>query len=224
MMNALRFTFLFSIIGVYCTALKANGFKPNMISRAMIKSASVIIASVGLSLPISIPPANAFGPVELTVKVIGFSETVLCNGQVPLMPGQKAMLGLFPICIQVEAEVNNPEKTKSLKDVSVYGFVKDDAAGNSVLPNNPDFKSDSGQYAMIKLVPPGISKQKYQFVAAITEDPKGKDYTTPSVSFMKTKAVSFPGGEKFQPLSECEMDPRADGCQPGDEDYVKYEY
>ena len=71
------------------------------------------------------------------------------------MPGQKAMEGLFPVCIQVEADVVNPEKTKSLKDVSVYGFVKEDAAGNSVLPNNPDFKSDSGQYAMIKLVPPG---------------------------------------------------------------------
>ena len=70
----------------------------------------------------------------------------------------------------------------------------------------------------------GSSVQKYQFVAAITADPKKEGYVTPSVSFMKTKAVSFPGGEKFQPLSECEMDPRADGCQPGDEDYVKYEY
>jgi hypothetical protein len=70
----------------------------------------------------------------------------------------------------------------------------------------------------------GASVQKYQFVAAITADPKKEGYSTPSMSFMKTKAVSFPGGEKFQPLSECEMDPRADGCQPGDEDYVKYEY
>lgn len=61
-------------------------------------------------------------------------------------------------------------------------------------------------------------------MAAITTDPKAKDFVSPSVTFMKTKAVSFPGGEKFQPLSECEMDPRADGCQPGDEDYVKYEY
>jgi hypothetical protein len=70
----------------------------------------------------------------------------------------------------------------------------------------------------------GASVQKYQFVAAITADPKKEGYSTPSMSFMKTKAVSFPGGEKFQPLSECEMDPRADGCQPGDEDYVEYVY
>jgi hypothetical protein len=70
----------------------------------------------------------------------------------------------------------------------------------------------------------GASVQKYQFVAAITADPKKEGYSTPSMSFLKTKAVSFPGGEKFQPLSECEMDPRADGCQPGDEDYVEYVY
>lgn len=33
------------------------------------------------------------------------------------IPGQKAMEGLFPICIEVEAEVSNPEKGKSLKGV-----------------------------------------------------------------------------------------------------------
>ena len=43
--------------------------------------------------------------------------------------------------------------------------------GNSVLPNNPDFKSDSGQYAMIKVVPPGNSHITYQFVAAVTNNP-----------------------------------------------------
>ena len=64
------------------------------------------------------------------------------------MPGQKAMEGLFPVCIEVDAEVFNPKNTE-LTDVSVYGFIKDDAAGNSVLPNNPDFKSDGGQYAMV---------------------------------------------------------------------------
>jgi len=43
----------------------------------------------------------------------------------------------------------NPDNSKTLKDVSVYGFVKENDAGNSVLPNNPDFKSDSGQYGNI---------------------------------------------------------------------------
>ena len=145
------------IIGLFrSTALKTSVSKPNAFNRAFMKSASVLIASVGLSFPMNVPVAQAFGPVELTVSIRGYSQVELCNGQKPLMPGQKAMEGLFPVCIQVEADVVNPEKSKSLKDVSVYGFVKEDAAGNSVLPNNPDFKSDSGQYAMIKLVPPGI--------------------------------------------------------------------
>ena len=61
------------------------------------------------------------------------------------MPGQKAAEGLFPVCIEVEANVISPEKTKVLTDVSIYGFVKENDAGNSVLPNNPDFKSDSGR-------------------------------------------------------------------------------
>lgn len=153
-------TFLFLAcvcsFGTFCSAaFRATGFKPSMISRAFVKSASIIIAGVGLNMPFNVPDAQAFGPVELTVKIRGYSQVELCNGQKPLMPGQKAMEGLFPVCIEVEADVVNPDKAKSLKDVSVYGFVKEDAAGNSVLPNNPDFKSDSGQYAMIKLVPPG---------------------------------------------------------------------
>lgn len=39
----------------------------------------------------------------------------------------------------------------------------------------------------------------------------------PQLTFFKTKAISFPGGDKFQPLSDCEIDPRADGCDADDE-------
>ena len=42
--------------------------------------------------------------------------------------GQKAAEGMFPVCIEVEAEVENPEP-KPLADVSVYGFIKEDDAG-----------------------------------------------------------------------------------------------
>lgn len=128
------------------------------------------------------------------------------------MPGQKAALGLFPVCIEVTADVNNPGD-KVLSDVSVYGFVKENDAGNSVLPNNPDFRSDSGQYAMIKKVGPGSSRVTFQFVAAVSADPKKEPL--PGLTFFKTKAVSFPGGNKFQPLSDCEIDPR--NC-PADQD------
>jgi len=158
--------------------------------------------------------ALAFGPVEIPLKVLSYKEvSPLCNGQKITMPGQKAMEGLFASCIEVEASVNSPSKDV-LRDVSVYGFVKENIAGNSVLPNNPDFKSDAGQYAMIKSVPPGESKVTYQFVVAIQQDTKKGD-ALPPIEFMKQKAISFPGGNKFQALSDCEIDPRS--CDPDDE-------
>ena len=61
---------------------------------------------------------------------------------------------------------------------------------------------------MIKTVPPGKSEAVFQFVAATLANPK-KGEKIPPLVFSKTKAVSFPGGEKFQPLDECEIDPRA---------------
>jgi hypothetical protein len=106
------------------------------------------------------------------------------------MPGQKAAEGLFPVCIEVEAKLSNPKKD-TFKDVAVYGFVKENTAGNSVLPNNPDFRSDAGQYAMIKSVPPGDGTVTYQFVAAVTTDPKKEPI--PGLTFFNTKAISFPG-------------------------------
>eukprot|EP00607_Mallomonas_marina_P007464 CAMPEP_0182416792 /NCGR_PEP_ID=MMETSP1167-20130531/1148_1 /TAXON_ID=2988 /ORGANISM="Mallomonas Sp, Strain CCMP3275" /LENGTH=131 /DNA_ID=CAMNT_0024589863 /DNA_START=357 /DNA_END=752 /DNA_ORIENTATION=- len=131
------------------------------------------------------------------------------------MPGQKAAQGLFPVCIEVEADAVNPTKG-NLKDVSIYGFIKDNDAGNSVLPNNPDFKSDGGQYAMIKSMVPGEQKVTFQFVAAVTTDPKKEPI--PGLTFFKTKAISFPGGDRFKLLSECEIDPYADGCTPPEDD------
>eukprot|EP01031_Cornospumella_fuschlensis_P042863 gene42863-52375_t len=151
----------------------------------------------------------------MDVAITSYKPVELCNGQKPIMPGQKAAEGLFPVCIEVEANTNNPTK-KALSDVSVYGFVKEEAAGNSVLPNNPDFKSDAGQYAMIKTVPPGESHVTYQFVAAVSSDPK--QTPLPKLGFSKTKLVSFPGGDKFKPLGECEIDPRADGCDVDEDD------
>lgn len=145
------------------------------------------------------------------------SLLLLFQGKKPIMPGQKAAEGLFPVCIEVDADVVNNGKNE-LNDVSVYGFIKEDAAGNSVLVNNPDFRSDAGQYAMIKSVKPGTSKVKFQFVAAFVQDPSKEQL--PSLTFFKTKAISFPGGDKFKPLDECEIDPRASGCSGGlyDED------
>lgn len=187
-----------------CDAFNLNSAK--LWGKRAIASIAVVVP---LGLQPSLNPAFAFGPVEIPLKVIKYSEvkTGLCNGQKITMPGQKAMEGLFPSCIEVEATVSNPSKD-TLKDVSVYGFVKENIAGNSVLPNNPDFKSDAGQYAMIKSVDPGQSTVAFQFVVAIQENTL-KGEALPPLEFMKTKAISFPGGNKFQPLSDCEMDPRS---------------
>lgn len=177
--------------------LPATGIR---LARKAAAAAALPFLLVGQSL--------AFGPVEIPLTVGSYKQVEpLCNGQKITMPGQKAMEGLYPACIEVEASVKNPSD-KTLKDVSVYGFVKENVAGNSVLPNNPDFKSDAGQYAMIKAVGPGESQIKFQFVIAIQQDTK-KGEALPPLEFMKTKAISFPGGDKFQPLTDCEMDPRS---------------
>jgi len=200
-------------------SFRLPSFKNEKIPFWNCKSISKHIATVSAiaSLLITHPlPSNAFGPIEIPLNILSYKEVPLCNGQKPIMPGQKAGEGLFPVCIEVEIEVNNPENEKTLSDVSVYGFVKEDGAGNSVLPNNPDFKSDSGQYAMLKSVPPGKSSTRYQFVAAVSADPK--KVPLPKLTFFKTKAVSYPGGNKFKPLGECEIDPRADGCDDDGEE------
>ena len=176
------------------TAVAATAMKLPMIQRMIRKTVVATAVSVGLALPFAPQSVLAFGPVDVGFSITDYKAVDLCFGKKPIMPGQKAAAGLFPVCIEVTTEVTNP-KNEELKDVSVYGFIKDDQ-GNSVLPNNPDFKSDGGQYAMIKTVPPGKSTQTFQFVAAVTNDPK----TTPltPLTFFKTKAISFPGGSKFQ--------------------------
>jgi len=175
---------------------------------------NIAASMIGLILPLITiqQPSYAYGPQDVDLKIIGYKQVELCDGKKPIMPGQKAAEGLFPVCIEVDADVNNPGKNE-LKDVSVYGFIKENGAGNSVLVNNPDFRSDAGQYAMIKSVPIGSSKVKFQFVAAFSQDPKKEEL--PSLTFFKTKAISFPGGDKFKPLDECEIDPRATGCSGG---------
>ena len=61
---------------------------------------------------------------------------------------------------------------------------------------------------MIKSVQPGTTETTFQFVAATLSNVEKGD-KIPSLTFFKTKAVSYPGGDKFQPLDICEIDPRA---------------
>lgn len=206
MNRSLSIAFLFIAALFSCNGL-AQGKMKMAITMRKLRTAVAQLTLTGVITASSLMPASALGPVDMTVEIKDYKQVELCDGRKPIMPGQKAAQGLFPVCIEVEVEVDNPKEKETLKDVAVYGFVKENDAGNSVLPNNPDFRSDSGQYAMIKSVPPGKSTTTYQFVAAVSGDPS--KVPVPKLTFFNTKAISFPGGAKFKPLGECEIDPRA---------------
>lgn len=72
-----------------------------------IKSISKHFATAVIGSLLLFPafPANAFGPVEIPLSILSYKEVPLCNGQKPIMPGQKAGEGLFPVCIEVDVEV-----------------------------------------------------------------------------------------------------------------------
>ena len=115
---------------VFCylfVASLTDASKMSFLQRCQRFTATSIITASTLYHPHSV---DAFGPVEMTLSDITYKTVELCNGKKPIMPGQKAMEGLFPACIEVSAVVKNPSD-KNLKDVSVYGFVKENDAGNS---------------------------------------------------------------------------------------------
>jgi hypothetical protein len=191
--------------------LQSNSFQ-----RFLARSFSTASLVASLNAYQGLEPTFAFGPQNFGLQITNYQQVELCNGKKPIMPGQKAAEGLFPVCIEVEADIikDQAPPSKPYKDVAVYGFVKDDEAGNSVLPNNPDFNTDAGQYAMIPEIRPGDTHVKYQFVAAVSSNPKTSPI--PKLTFLKTKAISFPGGDKFKPLSDCEIDPRS--CDEDEDD------
>ena len=88
-----------------------------------LRSVSIGILASGILNSNNIDIVNAFGPVEMTLSDITYKQVELCDGKKPIMPGQKAAEGLYPACVEVTAKINNPSE-KTLKDVSIYGFVK----------------------------------------------------------------------------------------------------
>ena len=75
------------------------------------------------------------------------------------------------------AKATNPTK-KPLKDSAVFGFVSDEKAGASVIANNPDFRSDAGQFAQIDNIEPGQDVPvEFVFVGTFSKrDQQGEDY------------------------------------------------
>lgn len=68
-----------------------NSFRVN---RAFL---SKLISTAAIASCLNIPRANAFGPTEIDMKITSYKQVELCSGKKPIMPGQKAALGLFPV-------------------------------------------------------------------------------------------------------------------------------
>ena len=133
------------------------------------------------SLPFLQPePSSAVGPVKIKLKNEVYTA-VDCPKDKPI-PGEKAMQGMRGMCVTVTADLEDSPQTELTK-VGVYGFVNDGVSGDSVLANNPDNKSDAGQFAIIEVLATSQKSVKFEFVAAI---PKEKD-----ISGERAKRASF---------------------------------
>ena len=125
-----------------------------MRSPPTVRAAAAALAALVLA------PARllAFGPENIELADVAYEDTgkrvgEICAGRPLKAPGEKVAKGLLPKCVLVTATATSKAK-QSVKDAAVYGYVRT-ATGDSAIANNPDFRSDAGQFAMIKTVPPG---------------------------------------------------------------------
>uniref|UniRef100_A0A7S1TTL6 Plastid lipid-associated protein/fibrillin conserved domain-containing protein n=1 Tax=Phaeomonas parva TaxID=124430 RepID=A0A7S1TTL6_9STRA len=157
-------------------------------------------------------PASAIGPQVIELSGITYTDTGKTKGDLcadrPLVPpGEKVAKGLTPKCVLVEANSESPGK-KEINNAAVFGYVKT-PTGDSAIANNPDFNSDAGQFASIKTVPPGVGKVSFEFVAVI---PDVVNNQLGKLEFDSLKAISYPGGARYAPLTDCELDSLSDAC------------
>lgn len=170
--------------------------------------------------------ANAVGPVKINIVNPTYTASP-CPKDKPI-PGEKAMKGMRPMCVQVKAELaeNSP---KDLVDGGVYGYVDDMLTSESVLANNPDSGTDAGQFAMIPSISTTDKTVEFEFIAAV---PMEKDLSKfengiGPLQFKSLRVISFPGGQQFGAISPCEMNEFSDECEAWETEngpYVKAEY
>lgn len=165
-----------------------------------------IAAATLASAPFS---ASAFGEVKMPMSNIRYVEVKCDPNKGETLKGTKATYGLDARCVEVTATVTNPEN-KDLRKAGVFGRINDAAAATSVLANAMDGASDVGQFTLIDNIPPGTSDVQFRFVAALPKDLKGKPL--PELEFVRLKATWYPGSIRWEPLTECELNPAAPGC------------
>eukprot|EP00913_Durusdinium_trenchii_P035845 g33542.t1 len=131
-------------------------------------------------------------------------------GASEMLKGTRATYGLEPRCVEVTAEVTNPEN-KVLKKAGVFGKVNNVEEVTSVLANAMDGASDNGQFTLVEEIPPGTNDIQFRFVAALPKRYNNKEL--PELEFYQLKATWYPGAVRWQPLTECDLNPTADGCE-----------
>ena len=170
--------------------------------------------------------ANAVGPVKISLNNPTYTAYP-CPKDKPI-PGEKAMKGMRPMCVQVHAELaeNSP---KDLVDGGVYGYVDDATTSESVLANNPDSGTDAGQFAMVPSILTTDKTVSFEFIAAVPMEKDLSQFTNGigPLQFKSLRVISFPGGQQFGAISPCEMNEFSDECEVWEKDngpYVKAEY
>jgi len=151
------------------------------------------------------------GPVTMPMSGIKYEEVACNEDRGEMLKGTKATAGLVPRCVLATATVTNPTD-KPLKKAGVFGRINDKEADTSVLANAMDGATDVGQFTLIETIPPGTTEVQFRFVAALPK--QGLKLPLPPLEFKSLKAIWYPGGNRFEPLGECDLNPVAPGCDP----------
>ncbi|OEU11146.1 hypothetical protein FRACYDRAFT_193202 [Fragilariopsis cylindrus CCMP1102] len=188
------------------------------VATAVTTTASVA-AVVGVAQPKSV---NAIGPVKINLLNPTYTA-IPCPKDRPI-PGEKAMKGMRGLCVTVAVDLEDLPKDP-LEKVGVYGYVTDTGTGESVLANNPDGGTDSGQFAMIESITTTDKKIQFEFIAAVPseQDLRGYEAGIAPINFKSLRVVSFPGGQQYGAINPCEMNEFSDECDVWEAENGQYE-
>lgn len=168
---------------------------------------TAVLALTGSAL-LPAPRAEAIGPTSVELRVTNYVEVTcppeLAAGRIGGSLGAAASKGVKQRCVRVTVVGNNPSG-KDLTDSAVFGRVFNEA-GNSIVANNQDGRTDAGQFAMIPKIQKGESTFDFIFVATDNQAEMGK------LRFESLKAIAYPGGDRYKIYDPCEQNPAMDGC------------
>lgn len=204
------------MIAVTCLALASTSARPTAASSALHTSAVStrrdLVRTVGVALGSSalLPslPSHALGPTNIDLALEKYEEITcppeLAAGRIGGSIGAAASKGVKQRCVRVTVTGTNPSKTV-VKDAAVFGRVFN-TENNSVVANNPDGRTDAGQFAMIPAVEPGTST--FDFIFAVTDSRPELG----ELRFESLKCIAYPGGDRYKPYDPCEQNEAMDGC------------